>query len=374
MEFLGVLADINERLRITKFLSSLVPGAEGRRLQDVIKNNGFSQLDFSPVGTRTGMRPEDLANFLSLFEQLEGRPGDQLKAARVFGVDNVQDVKADVKDLLELSNSMMSASLAMEILNKEEEKNIKLNQTKGFLDRQRIRNTELLNQKIKEFKELTGEDANEQQIETFKKIIEETTALADSLTVVNNEIETLDKKLIELQSAGTQVVTISKALGSSFEESFKGIVKGTMSVTDAFRNMFNRIADAFLDMAAQMVAAQISRSFLNLFNFSPSTSQTIGRPGEVTMADFNRANGGPVMRGSSYIVGERGPEIFSPGVSGTITPNHALGGSTNIVVNVDASGSSVEGDEEQGRELGRMISVAIQSELIKQKRPGGMLA
>ena len=374
MEFLGVLADINERLRITKFLSSLVPGAEGRRLQDVIKNNGFSQLDFSPVGTRTGMRPEDLANFLSLFEQLEGRPGDQLKAARVFGVDNVQDVKADVKDLLELSNSMMSASLAMEILNKEEEKNIKLNQTKGFLDRQRIRNTELLNQKIKEFKELTGEDANEQQIETFKKIIEETTALADSLTVVNNEIETLDKKLIELQSAGTQVVTISKALGSSFEVSFKGIVKGTMSVTDAFRNMFNRIADAFLDMAAQMVAAQISRSFLNLFNFSPSTSQTIGRPGEVTMADFNRANGGPVMRGSSYIVGERGPEIFSPGVSGTITPNHALGGSTNIVVNVDASGSSVEGDEEQGRELGRMISVAIQSELIKQKRPGGMLA
>ena len=67
-------------------------------------------------------------------------------------------------------------------------------------------------------------------------------------------------------------------------------------------------------------------------------------------------------------------ELFTPGVSGNITPNHALGGSTNIVVNVDASGSSVEGDEEQGRELGRIISAAIQSELIKQKRPGGMLA
>ena len=87
-----------------------------------------------------------------------------------------------------------------------------------------------------------------------------------------------------------------------------------------------------------------------------------------------RASGGSVMGGGSYLVGERGPEMFSPGVSGMITPNHALGGSTNIVVNVDASGSSVEGDEEQGRELGRMISVAIQSELIKQKRPGGMLA
>ena len=67
-------------------------------------------------------------------------------------------------------------------------------------------------------------------------------------------------------------------------------------------------------------------------------------------------------------------ELFTPGISGMVTPNHALGGSTNIVVNVDASGSTVEGDEEEGRELGRLISVAIQSELIKQKRPGGMLA
>ena len=69
--------------------------------------------------------------------------------------------------------------------------------------------------------------------------------------------------------------------------------------------------------------------------------------------------------------------MFIPDSGGTVIPNHdlgGLGGSTNIVVNVDASGSSVEGDEEQGRELGRMISVAIQSELIKQKRPGGLLA
>ena len=61
-------------------------------------------------------------------------------------------------------------------------------------------------------------------------------------------------------------------------------------------------------------------------------------------------------------------------MSGMVTPNHALGGSTNIVVNVDASGSSVEGDEQQGRELGRLISVAVQSEIIQQQRPGGLLA
>ena len=92
------------------------------------------------------------------------------------------------------------------------------------------------------------------------------------------------------------------------------------------------------------------------------------------IVNFMKANGGSVRGGNDYIVGERGPELFSPGVSGMITPNHALGGGTSVVVNVDASGSSVEGDEDRGRELGRLISVAVQSELVQQKRPGGLLA
>ena len=84
------------------------------------------------------------------------------------------------------------------------------------------------------------------------------------------------------------------------------------------------------------------------------------------------ATGGPVKGGTPYLVGERGMELFTPHTSGYITPNHALGGSS-IVVNVDASGTSVEGDDSGGRALGEMLAVAIQSELIKQKRPGGIL-
>jgi hypothetical protein len=48
-----------------------------------------------------------------------------------------------------------------------------------------------------------------------------------------------------------------------------------------------------------------------------------------------RALGGPVAGGSTYLVGERGPELFTPGTSGNITPNNALGGSTSITVNVN---------------------------------------
>ena len=47
-----------------------------------------------------------------------------------------------------------------------------------------------------------------------------------------------------------------------------------------------------------------------------------------------RANGGPVMSGTTYLVGERGPELFTPSSSGNITPNHAMGGGSTITVNV----------------------------------------
>ena len=162
-----------------------------------------------------------------------------------------------------------------------------------------------------------------------------------------------------------------------------------MSVQDAFRNMLNRIADHFFDTAARIAAVQMQKGFLslfsNMFNFNLPVNETSdlnldaldfysSTGSDVTMSDFtNRANGGPVRGGKPYIVGERGPELFSPGVSGTITPNHALGGSMNVVVNVDASGSSVEGDESSGEELGRLIGAAVQAELIKEKRPGGLL-
>lgn len=57
-----------------------------------------------------------------------------------------------------------------------------------------------------------------------------------------------------------------------------------------------------------------------------------------------RAMGGPVSSGKSYLVGERGPELFTPSGSGNIIPNSAMGGGTviNLTVNgaLDAEGTA----------------------------------
>ena len=86
-----------------------------------------------------------------------------------------------------------------------------------------------------------------------------------------------------------------------------------------------------------------------------------------------RAAGGPVTGGESYLVGEKGPEIFTPGKSGGITPNNQLGGTSNVTINVDAGGSSMQGNAEQAGQLGRMLASAVQDEMARQKRPGGLL-
>lgn len=86
-----------------------------------------------------------------------------------------------------------------------------------------------------------------------------------------------------------------------------------------------------------------------------------------------RALGGSVSSNRPYMVGERGPELFVPGAQGNIVPNNAMGGA-NVVVNVDASGSQAQGNQPNAKALGSAIGAAVQAELIKQKRPGGLLA
>ena len=77
------------------------------------------------------------------------------------------------------------------------------------------------------------------------------------------------------------------------------------------------------------------------------------------------------------LMGEAGSEAILPlkrGRSGNLGVEATGGGIGNIVVNVDASGSSVEGDENNGRLLGEVLASAIQSQLLEEKRPGGLLA
>jgi len=173
-------------------------------------------------------------------------------------------------------------------------------------------------------------------------------------------------------------------------QSLTAVADGTKTAQQAFADFLMTIANMLVDVAAQMIATYIAIGIARSFAGVPSGEKasipgsigTMTNGAVVTPTGFQgqfggfAANGGQIQGGKSYIVGERGPELFTPGASGFVTPNHALGmgGSNNIVVNVDATGSSVQGNEDESKRLGEVIGIAIRQELIKQKRPGGLLA
>ena len=88
---------------------------------------------------------------------------------------------------------------------------------------------------------------------------------------------------------------------------------------------------------------------------------------------FQYANGGS---GRFGLMGEAGPEAIMPlrrGRDGKLGVE-ASGGVGNVVVNVDASGSRVQGDQPNAKALGSAIGAAVQAEIVRQKRPGGLLS
>ncbi len=207
--------------------------------------------------------------------------------------------------------------------------------------------------------------------------------------VIGEQFALLKTELEELVKVENQVIQAAKSIGDAFGTSLKGVITGTMTAQEALANFFQSIADHFADMAAQMISKWIQMQILGLAQSLLPGGSTIFPRGVDNFSSFfgaggpsfsvgafggARAAGGPVASGSTYMVGERGPELFVPRSSGTIVPNHALSGTTNVVVNVDASGSTVQGDSPNANQLGRVISAAVQAELVKQQRPGGLLA
>jgi len=162
-------------------------------------------------------------------------------------------------------------------------------------------------------------------------------------------------------------IPIVKALFKAWTtvaDSFKDNEEKLRPLLDLFRTVFNFVktylAPILIDVlgkALQFVAGVISTViglFANLVNVVNSVVNAIkavasagsaigGAIGGALGFGGGRAAGGPVSAGTAYVVGERGPELFVPGLSGSIIPNGAGGGTTiNLTVNgaIDAEGTA----------------------------------
>ncbi len=201
----------------------------------------------------------------------------------------------------------------------------------------------------------------------------------------SNEIDRQNEKLKEqgkIQDENKKKAEELKekmtAIGEEIETSIKGnlrdAITGAQSFGQAMTNVLNRIRDKIIDAQIDKILGNFGENF----GASASGGKRKGLGGFLggILGGLFRANGGPVKAGQPYIVGERQPELFVPRRSGTILPSVGKGDNvTNMVtVNVDASGSSVSGNNADAQALGAVIGAAVQAQLVKEKRAGGLLS
>jgi hypothetical protein len=125
-------------------------------------------------------------------------------------------------------------------------------------------------------------------------------------TGVDNATE-LNKGLTKTEQLATD---ISEQFSNGFADALVGAVQGTKDLGESFQ-----------ELAADILAAIGKALILRAITTAIGGVGVGGNPGTGILGDLFRAEGGPVTGNQPYVVGEKGPELFIPGVTGTVTNN-----------------------------------------------------
>ncbi len=249
----------------------------------------------------------------------------------------------ETKRIAELRKQGLNPALAKSIAGIEKEGQLAKDNLQVEIDK--------IKQKLTTTGELTDKDRI--RLEELVKGKQAIDGQVDSLSEAATATDKLNESTKDMKS---NFEKIGESIASGVSDNLVAAIQGTKTLGEAAKSILNDIGNTLMRLGVNTILGSVAPGIF----------------GSLPMLSF--ANGGRPPTGRASLVGEKGPELFVPKRSGTIIPNDKLGGgSTNINVNIDASGSSVQGDAQQSKELGRAISAAIQSELLKQKRPGGLL-
>jgi len=213
----------------------------------------------------------------------------------------------------------------------------------------------------------------------------------ESKTSVNNTVTTVVKKTQTMAKASSQALSTSSAAMRIVAERYRAasemIGQGTNIVIDKIDHLENRIksmrevtASSIGDITAQLMRSKksfgdwmkdvirsITAVILKIKILQAVSSELISPMGGAFLTGFVgglfRASGGSVASNRPYIVGERGPELFVPSVSGNIIPNSklagvGLGGGITINNSINVSGMDL-GDKQAIKNIMQGLSDQI---------------
>lgn len=250
-----------------------------RAIGGVVEAVGFLGKQFGKlVGFVTGN--DDMTKF---FENIE----NAANKARTGGIDNV---KVALEDL----GNVVPETAAQDFVEKLIED---MRKAGDIADEEAERAKERLQKQVEDSNEIIKNGAKELSA-----------SQADIATAQENMLKVFGDATKRLsQDLATSLMNGTSVLGN-FKDFFKTIVK-------------QLIAEALRLAIIQPILSSIFGVFGIPLSFSSGGVPSIG----------GRANGGPVMANTPYIVGERGPELFVPSQSGNVVPNNQLQARETVV-------------------------------------------
>jgi hypothetical protein len=276
-----------------------------------------------------------------------------------------------------------------EALSGEQQANIQRTRSVD-IQKLQVQETNALIEKFKELKGVGFEAGMSGEL-FYTSVTKTTSAMEDFRAGLGSYIESIG--------------TLGANLSNVTQTAFKGLEDAIVSLTTTGTFNFQQFAQSIIEETTRMVTrmliiAPLLRSLQSLFSggggggllgVASSLSKTVGF-GVNAMGNVYAQNGiqkfargGIVDKPTMFpfakgigLMGEAGPEAIMPlrrgrdGRLGVQATNG--GGGVSVVVNVDAGGSNVQGNNNQAGQLGKAVGAAVQAELIKQRRPGGLLA
>ena len=194
------------------------------------------------------------------------------------------------------------------------------------------------------------------------------------------------KETLDMQAAATQLniaaslfdglAGLAEAAGGKQSAAYRTLfsISKSFQIAESLINLYAAVMKAMNDPTAVTPA----QKFANMAAVASQGAAVLNQLKSVTISGA-RASGGYVGGGRTYLVGEKGPELFTPGASGQITSNSnlnkALGGSSNKTVVINQTNNFGDGNSDPAlaEKIARLTRAQVYDVLRNESRSGGML-
>ena len=236
-------------------------------------------------------------------------------------------------------------------------------------------------EQLKEEKGVAESVAEERRKKLLESLKEQEKIFLEGLESRNKmEVQANEERILELEDQMQKQMDIFNNAGDAISKAFSDAIVHGKDFKDAMYNVFQSVIAQVIQLIAQLLIVQpildnISKSIQG--QGGSGIGGFIGSAAKNFFGGFfggGKAAGGNVMANTPYLVGEKGPEIFTPQNSGRIIPNNQIGGGGTVNQTLQISTGVAQTVRAEVMNLMPVIKQETLAAVVDARRKGGSFA